>query len=42
MRQLLLEYGATNTKALQERWMIRKAADEYEPQRQANFHDDPR
>ena len=42
MRELLLEYGAKNTKALQERWIIRKAADENEPQWLENFHHDPR
>ena len=42
MRELLLEYGAKNTKALQERWIIRKAADEKEHQWLENFHHDPR
>ena len=42
MRDLLLDHGATNTKALRERWIIRKSADENEPQWLENFHHDPR
>ena len=34
--------GATNTKALQARWRIRRAAYENEPAWLENFHRDPR
>ena len=37
-----LEYGATNTSALQSRWRIRRAADENEPAWLDKFHHDPR
>ena len=42
MRELLLEYGAKNTKELQEKWIIRKSADENEPQWLEKFHHDTR
>ena len=42
MRDLLLEYGARNSRALRERWRIRLAADANDPIWLANFHQDPR
>ena len=42
IRQLLLDYGATNTKELQEDWRSTEAAIENEPQWLENFHHDPR
>ena len=42
IRQLLLDYGATNNKELQQYWRITKAAIENEPQRLEKFHHDPR
>ena len=42
MRDLLLEYGAKNSRALRERWRIRLAADANDPIWLANFHHDPR
>ena len=42
MRDLLLEYGANDTEELRERYMICKAAYANDPQRLANFWDDPR
>ena len=42
MRQLLLDYGATNTRELQQAWRTKKAAIENEPERLEKFHYDPR
>ena len=42
MRDLLLEYGATNTKRCQQDWIIFKARMECEPIFLKNFHEDPR
>ena len=42
MRELLLDYGAKNSRALRERWRIRLAADANDPIWLANFHHDPR
>ena len=42
MRQLLLDYGATNTRELQQAWRTKKAAIENEPQWLENFHHDLR
>ena len=42
MRDLLLDYGAKNSRALRERWRIRQAADANDPIWLANFHHDPR
>ena len=42
MRDLLLEYGAKNSRALRERWRIRLAADANDPVWLAIFHHDPR
>ena len=42
MRDLLLEYGARDSRALRERWRIRLAADANDPIWLANFHQDPR
>ena len=42
MRDLLLAYGAKDSKALRERWKIRQAADANDPIWLANFHHDPR
>ena len=42
MRDLLLEYGATDTRELKELCIICKAAYENDPQRLENFHHDPR
>ena len=42
MRELLLEFGAKNSRALRERWRIRLAADANDPIWLANFHHDPR
>ena len=42
MRDLLLEFGARNSRALRERWRIRQAADANDPIWLANFHHDPR
>ena len=42
MRDLLLEFGAKNSRALRERWRIRLAADANDPIWLANFHHDPR
>ena len=42
MRDMLLEYGARNSRALRERWRIRLAADANDPIWLANFHQDPR
>ena len=42
MRELLLEYGATNTKEMQQAWRISKAAIDNEPAWLKNFHEDPR
>ena len=42
MRDLLLYYGAKNSRALRERWRIRQAADANDPIFLANFHHDPR
>ena len=42
MRDLLLDYGAKNSRALRERWRIRLAADANDPIWLANFHHDPR
>lgn len=42
MRDLLLAYGATNSRALREQWRRRQVADVNERARQANMHYDPR
>ena len=42
VRDLLLAYGAKNSRALRERWKIRLAADANDPIWLANFHHDPR
>ena len=42
MRDVLLEYGARNSRSLRERWRIRLAADVNDPIWLANFHQDPR
>ena len=42
MRDLLLAYGAKNSRALRERWKIRLAADANDPIWLANFHHDQR
>ena len=42
MRELLLDYGATNTRELQQDWKRTKAAFENDPIWLKNFHDDPR
>ena len=42
MRDLLLEYGATNTKRCQQDWIIFKARMECEPIFLEKFHEDPR
>ena len=42
MRELLLEYGATNTRELQQDWRRCKAAIENDPVWLEKFHDDPR
>ena len=42
MRELLLDYGAKNSRALRERWRIRLAADANDPIWLANIHHDPR
>ena len=41
MRDLLLQHGARNTPALQERWKIRERADACEEAWMRNFHSDP-
>ena len=42
MRELLLEYGATNTRELQQDWRRCKAAIENDPVWIEKFHHDPR
>ena len=42
MRELLLEYGATNTRELQQDWRRSKAAIENDPVWLQKFHHDPR
>ena len=42
MRNLLLEFGAQNTPAMQARWKIRQRADACEEAWMRNFHRDPR
>ena len=42
MRELLLEYGATNTRELQQDWRRCKAAIENDPVWLEKFHHDPR
>ena len=42
MRDLVLEYGARNSRALRERWRIRLAAGANDPIWLGNFHHDPR
>ena len=42
MRELLLEYGATNTRELQHDWRRCKAAIENDPVWLEKFHHDPR
>ena len=42
MRELLLAYGATDTKETQQAWRICKAAIDNEPAWLKKFHEDPR
>ena len=42
MRELLLEYGATNTRQLQQDWRRTQAAIENDPVWLEKFHHDPR
>ena len=42
MRELLLDYGATNTKELKQDWRRCMAAYENEPAWLKKFHEDPR
>ena len=42
MRELLVEYGATNTRELQQDWRRCKAAIENDPVWLEKFHHDPR
>ena len=42
MRELLLEYGDTNTRELQQAWRRCKAAIENDPVWLEKFHHDPR
>ena len=42
MRQLLLDYSATNTRELQQAWRTKKAAIENEPAWLKKFHEDAR
>ena len=42
MRELLLEYGATNTRELQQDWRRCKAAIDNDPVWLEKFHHDPR
>ena len=42
MRELLLEYGATNTREMQQDWRIHKAAVENDAAWLKKFHEDPR
>ena len=42
MRDLLLQYGATNSNELQEDWILRRRADVNEKARLARLYDDPR
>ena len=42
MRDLLLEHGAKNSRAVRERWRVLLAADANDPIWLANFHHDPR
>ena len=42
MRELLLEYGDTNTRELQQDWRRCKAAIENDPAWLEKFHHDPR
>ena len=42
MRDLLLQYGATNSKKHKEDWILRRRMDIYEKARLARFYDDPR
>ena len=42
MRELLLEYGATNTREMQQDWRIHKAAIENDAAWLKKFHEDPR
>ncbi len=42
MSELLLGFGATNTRQLQQDWRGYKAAIENDPQWLENFHHDPR
>ena len=42
MRELLLEYGATDTRELRQEWRICQAAIENEPAWLKKFHEDPR
>ena len=42
MRELLLEYGATNTRELQQDWRMCKAAIENDPVWLEELHHDPR
>lgn len=42
MRELLLEYGATDTKKLRQDWRITQAAIENDEAWLKKFHEDPR